>query len=99
MRRSLPTHLAKIDLAQLDINKTEAAHRSVFVSGWRPFIGWSCGAAMALNFIVFPLASFVLAQTGHLVKLPTLDMSRDDAGADGTFGSRRIKDRRKNKAG
>ena len=71
----LTTHLAKIDLAQLDINKTEAAHRSVFVSGWRPFIGWSCGAAMALNFIVFPLASFVLAQTGHLVKLPTLDMS------------------------
>jgi hypothetical protein len=71
----LTTHLAKIDLAQLDINKTEAAHRSVFVSGWRPFIGWSCGAAMALNFIVFPLASFVLAQTGHLVELPTLDMS------------------------
>jgi len=72
----LTTHLAKIDLAQLDINKTEAAHRSVFVSGWRPFIGWSCGAAMALNFIVFPLASFVLAQTGHLVELPTLDMSQ-----------------------
>ena len=71
----LTTHLAKIDLAQLDINKTEAAHRSVFVSGWRPFIGWSCGAAMALNFIVFPIASFVLAQTGHLVELPTLDMS------------------------
>jgi|TARA_R110000787_G_scaffold98297_2_gene202274 hypothetical protein len=71
----LTLHLAKIDLAQLDINKTEAAHRSVFVSGWRPFIGWSCGAAMALNFIVFPLASFVLAQTGHLVELPTLDMS------------------------
>ena len=71
----LTTHLAKIDLAQLEINKVEAASRSVFVSGWRPFIGWSCGAAMALNFIVFPLASFVLAQTGHLVELPTLDMS------------------------
>jgi len=72
----LTTHLAKIDLAQLEINKVEAASRSVFVSGWRPFIGWSCGAAMALNFIVFPLASFVLAQTGHLVELPTLDMSQ-----------------------
>ena len=64
----LTLHLAKIDLAQLDINKTEAAHRSVFVSGWRPAIGWTCGAAMAL-------ASFVLAQTGHLIELPTLDMS------------------------
>ena len=72
----LTTHLAKIDLAQLDINKTEAAHRSVFVSGWRPFIGWSCGAAMALNFLIFPLASFVLAQTGHLVELPNLDMTQ-----------------------
>ncbi len=72
----LTMHLAKIDLAQLEINKVEAASRSVFVSGWRPFIGWSCGAAMALNFIVFPLASFVLAQTGHLVELPTLDMSQ-----------------------
>tara|TARA_R110000772_G_scaffold88605_2_gene183954 strand:- start:836 stop:1240 length:405 start_codon:yes stop_codon:yes gene_type:complete len=72
----LTTHLAQIDLAQLDINKTEAAHRSVFVSGWRPAIGWMCGGAMGLNFIVFPLASFVLAQTGHLVELPTLDMSQ-----------------------
>jgi len=72
----LTLHLAKIDLAQLDINKTEAAHRSVFVSGWRPMIGWTCGAAMALNFIVFPLASFVLAQTGHLVELPSLDMAQ-----------------------
>lgn len=72
----LTTHLAKIDLAQLDINKTEAAHRSVFVSGWRPMIGWTCGAAMALNFLIFPLASFVLAQTGHLVELPNLDMTQ-----------------------
>ena len=72
----LTTHLAQIDLAQLDINKTEAAHRSVFVSGWRPMIGWTCGAAMALNFLIFPLASFVLAQTGHLVELPNLDMTQ-----------------------
>jgi|TARA_R110000824_G_scaffold189789_2_gene371208 hypothetical protein len=71
----LTLHLAKIDLAQLDVNKTEAAHRSVFVSGWRPMIGWTCGAAMCLNFLIFPLASFVLAQTGHLIELPTLDMS------------------------
>tara|TARA_R110000796_G_scaffold142821_1_gene259356 strand:- start:493 stop:897 length:405 start_codon:yes stop_codon:yes gene_type:complete len=72
----LTTHLAQIDLAQLDINKTEAAHRSVFVSGWRPAIGWMCGGAMGLNFIVFPIASFVLAQTGQLVELPNLDMAQ-----------------------
>ena len=72
----LTAHLAKIDLAQLDINKAEASHRSVFVAGWRPFIGWSCGLAMCLNFLSFPLASFVMAQTGYLVELPTLDMEQ-----------------------
>ena len=41
IEHQLATPLAKIDLAQLDINKQEAAHRSVFVAGWRPFIGWS----------------------------------------------------------
>lgn len=71
----LTEHLAKIDMAQLEVNKVEAASRSVFVAGWRPFIGWSCGAAMCLNFIIFPLASFVLAQTGYLVELPKLDMA------------------------
>jgi hypothetical protein len=71
----LTMHLAKIDLAQLEINKVEAASRSVFVSGWRPAVVWCCVTAMSLNFVVFPLASFVLAQTGHLVELPTLDMS------------------------
>jgi len=71
----LTTHLAKIDLAQLDINKTEAAHRSIFVAGWRPFIGWSCGVALSWTYVVMPIAQFVLAQTGHLVDLPAMNMS------------------------
>ena len=37
---------------QLDINKVEAAHKSLFVAGWRPFIGWICGVALAYNFVV-----------------------------------------------
>lgn len=37
-------------LIQAEINKIEAGHRSVFVAGWRPFIGWVCGAALAYNF-------------------------------------------------
>jgi len=71
----LTTHLAKIDLAQLDINKTEAAHRSIFVAGWRPFIGWSCGVALSWTYVVMPITQFVLAQTGHLVDLPAMNMS------------------------
>jgi len=69
----LTTHLAKIDLAQLDINKTEAAHRSIFVAGWRPFI--ACGVALSWTYVVMPIAQFVLAQTGHLVDLPAMNMS------------------------
>ena len=72
----LSEHLAKIDIAQLDINKTEAAHRSIFVAGWRPFIGWSCGVALAWNYIAQPILVFTLAQTGNLVELPALDMSQ-----------------------
>jgi hypothetical protein len=72
----LSAHLATIDLAQLEVSKQEAAHRSIFVAGWRPFIGWSCGSALAWTYIVQPVLSFILAQTGHLVPLPLLDMGQ-----------------------
>jgi len=41
---------------QMEINKAEAANPSVFVAGWRPFIGWVCGAACAWNWIGLPMA-------------------------------------------
>jgi hypothetical protein len=40
---------------QAEINKVEAQNRSVFVAGWRPFIGWVCGVAFAFHYIVMPL--------------------------------------------
>lgn len=40
---------------QLEINKIEAGSASLFVSGWRPFIGWTCGAGLAYQFLVFPV--------------------------------------------
>ena len=40
---------------QLEINKTEAANPSVFVSGWRPFIGWICGIGLAYQFLIYPI--------------------------------------------
>jgi len=45
---------------QTDINKIEAAHSSLFVSGWRPFIGWVCSAGLAWAFVVAPFASWLL---------------------------------------
>tara|TARA_R100001143_G_scaffold60872_1_gene60762 strand:+ start:1295 stop:1702 length:408 start_codon:yes stop_codon:yes gene_type:complete len=76
IEQQLATHLAKIDLAQLDINKQEASHRSIFVAGWRPFIGWTCGLALAWTYVGVPILQFILAQTGHLIDLPSLDMSQ-----------------------
>ena len=51
--------MMKPSLAQAEINKIEAAHRSVFVAGWRPFIGWVCGVALAWHFILFDVAVWV----------------------------------------
>ena len=58
--------------AQLEVNKVEAGHESLFVSGWRPFIGWVCGVAFAYKFILAPLIAFILAIFGHDVKLPEI---------------------------
>jgi len=44
---------------QLKINAVEAASKSLFVAGWRPFIGWVGGAAMAYQFIVYPLLIWI----------------------------------------
>ena len=48
-------------LAQIAVNEREAQHASVFVAGWRPGIGWICGAVLAYHYIVQPLLVFVAA--------------------------------------
>lgn len=45
----------KTDLAQIEVNKVEAASSSVFVAGWRPAIGWIGAAAMAYQFLMYPM--------------------------------------------
>jgi hypothetical protein len=60
---------------QLEINKVEAASASVFVSGWRPFIGWVCGAAFAAQFVVGPLLSWGSRLYGKPVDLPPMDVA------------------------
>jgi hypothetical protein len=60
---------------QLEINKVEAASTSVFVSGWRPFIGWVCGAACAWNWIGLKIALFAAAYFEHSLNLAPADLS------------------------
>lgn len=50
-----------IDLAQIGVNNTEAQHASVFVAGWRPAIGWIGAAAMAYQFLLYPMLTWVWA--------------------------------------
>ena len=59
---------------QLDVNRAEAANRSIFVAGWRPFIGWVCGGACAWNWIGLPMAKVILPALGG----PTIDLSPAD---------------------
>ena len=61
--------------AQLEINKTEAAHKNLFVAGWRPACGWVCVFGMAGNFLVIPLANMTLELLETGVKVPMIDLS------------------------
>lgn len=45
---------------QSEINKVEAQHRTIFVAGWRPFIGWVCGVALAYNFVLRDLLIWLI---------------------------------------
>ena len=63
-------------MAQIEVNKTEAASNSIFKGGWRPFIGWVCGTAFAYHFVLQPLLIFILTYLGHPVPaLPEFDMA------------------------
>ena len=56
---------------QAEINKMEAQHRTIFVAGWRPFIGWVCGVALAYNFV---LRDMLVWQMGAETAPPALQM-------------------------
>jgi hypothetical protein len=59
---------------QLEVDKIEAANTSIFVAGWRPFIGWVCGVAIAEDMIFRPLLQQVSALFNHPIVLSPLDM-------------------------
>ena len=42
LEHELKTQLQTANLAQIEVNKLEAQHKSIFVSGWRPSVGWCC---------------------------------------------------------
>lgn len=65
----------QLSLGQIEVNKVEAANSSVYVSGWRPAIGWTCAAAFAYKFVLAPAGAFAMAASGHPIDLPVLDFT------------------------
>ena len=62
------------DKAQTDVNAIEAANASIFVSGWRPFIGWVCGIALAYQYVAAPLVMWLAMTLGvNLAPPPRID--------------------------
>jgi len=68
-------HAQELAKAQLDVNKTEAAHKSMFVAGWRPAVGWVCCIGLGSNYLFIPMANFVLVVSGSDITVPALDLS------------------------
>tara|TARA_E500000081_G_scaffold75040_1_gene76597 strand:- start:538 stop:933 length:396 start_codon:yes stop_codon:yes gene_type:complete len=69
-------HAQELALAQIEVNKAEAASGSIFKGGWRPAVGWVCASAFAYHFVLQPVLLFVVALTGtELPTLPEFDMS------------------------
>ena len=62
-------------LAQTEINAAEAQLKSIFVAGWRPFIGWVCGVGIAWSMVVQPVAQWAMIAWGDGTELPTIDTS------------------------
>lgn len=62
------------DKAQTEVNKAEAVHRSIFVAGWRPFIGWSCGVALSMHFVGLPIIQVIALYANFTPPVISFDM-------------------------
>ena len=62
-------------MAQIEVNQEEAKNNSLFVSGWRPAVGWTCCLGLAGNFILIPMGNFVMTLAGSDVLIPLIDVS------------------------
>jgi hypothetical protein len=56
----------QLSLGQIEVNKIETQSESIFKSGWRPFVGWTCASAFALHFVIFPIIDKIIVSFGGL---------------------------------
>jgi hypothetical protein len=76
LSHELEREIISLNKAQLEVNKVEAKHSNIFVSGWRPFIGWCCGLSLAYHFIIEPVVQYVLIVNGINFETPEFDFSQ-----------------------
>ena len=67
-------HAQELAKAQMAINLAESKHSSLFVSGWRPAVGWVCVLGMFGNFITIPFSNFALALLGIDIVIPLVPL-------------------------
>ncbi|MGX1930216.1 3TM-type holin [Flagellimonas sp. 2504JD4-2] len=74
---AMAKEMQKANFHQIELNKIEAKHKSIFVSGWRPFIGWVCGSALAYHFILRDLVYWFLDAVGlNVSPLPAIELGQ-----------------------
>jgi hypothetical protein len=96
---------AKVDIEfnklQTEINKLESQNASVFVSGWRPFVGWVCATGLGFNYVIRPIMNYVILLLNNgIPTMATMSMSEMLTLLTGMlgFGALRSYEKRKNKA-
>ena len=62
-------------LAQIEVNKTEAATGNLFIGGWRPAMGWTCVSAYFLAYVGLPMLSFIAALAGKQIATPAISFA------------------------
>lgn len=81
MAATLQSQEYQLLIEQIRVNAAEASSTSWFVAGWRPFVGWVCGAALAYTYIVLPFLQFFVYSWGAVdtinkfSRLPKLDLT------------------------
>jgi hypothetical protein len=74
--QALLAAMTGVVMAQVEVNKIEAQHKSIFVAGWRPAVGWVCAIALAYNFILRPIAMYGAFLAGvDLTDAPELNIT------------------------
>lgn len=76
LSHELEKEIISLNKAQLEVNKVEAKHSNIFVSGWRPAIGWICGFSIGYHFILEPIIQYILIVNNVQFDTPEFDFSQ-----------------------